>query len=49
MPVYAEKNMRYAHIAEICEKRGNMRNMGQSQIRVKLQHAELTSRRIHRK
>jgi len=30
------KNMRYAHIAEICEKRGNMRNMGQSQIRVKL-------------
>jgi len=30
------KNMRYAHFAEICEKCGNMRNMRQSHIRIKL-------------
>jgi len=29
------KNMRYAHFAEICEKRGNKRNTRQSHIRVK--------------
>ena len=28
--------MRYAHFAEICEICGNMRNMWQSHIRVKL-------------
>jgi len=27
MPIYAEKNMRYAHFAKICEKCGNMPNM----------------------
>jgi len=30
------KNMRYAHFAEIREKCGNMRNMQQSHIRVKV-------------
>ena len=35
MPIYAE-NMRYEHFAEICEKCGNMRNMRQSHIRVKM-------------
>ena len=44
MPIYVEKNMRYAHSAEICI---NMRNMGQSHICVKLtcltmlQHCEM--------
>jgi len=36
MPIYAEKTMRYAHLAGICEKCGNMRNMQQSPVRVKL-------------
>jgi len=39
MPIYAEKNMRYAHSTEICEKCGNMRNMRhthRSSIRIKL-------------
>jgi len=30
------KNMRYAHFSQICEKCGNMRNMRQSHIHVKL-------------
>ena len=30
------KNMRHAHFAEICEKCGNMQNMWQSHIRIKL-------------
>ena len=33
MPTYVDKNMRYVHIAEICEKCDNMR---QSHIRIKL-------------
>ena len=36
MPIYAEKNMRYAHFSEIREKCGIKRNMRQSHIRVKL-------------
>jgi len=36
MLIYAEKNMRYAHFAEICRKCNNMRNMRQSHIRIKL-------------
>jgi len=30
MPIYAEKNIRYVHFAEICEKCGNIRSMRQS-------------------
>jgi len=36
MPIYVEKNMRYMHFAEICEKCGNIQNMWQSHIRIKL-------------
>jgi len=36
MPIYAGKNMRHAHFAEMCEKCGNKRNMRQSHIRIKL-------------
>ena len=31
-----QKNVRYAHFAEIYEKCGNVRNMRQSHIRIKL-------------
>jgi len=30
------KNMRYMHFAEICKKCGNIQNMWQSHIRIKL-------------
>ena len=36
MPLFVEKNMRYAQFAETCEKCGNKRNMRQSHIRIKL-------------
>jgi len=36
MPIYAQKNTRYAHFTETCEKCGNKRNMQQSHIRTKL-------------
>jgi len=35
MPIYAEKNMRYAHVAEIRKKYGNKRNTQRSHIRIK--------------
>ena len=36
MPIYAEKNVRCVHFAEICEKCGSMRNMWQWHIHIKL-------------
>jgi len=44
MPIYAGKNIPYAHFAEICEKCGNVRNMQQSHIGVKLRCAVMTYR-----
>ena len=36
MPIDSEKNARYAHFSEMCEKCGSKRNMRQSDIRIKL-------------
>ena len=43
MAIYAEKNLRYVHFAEMCKKCHHKRNMQQEHICIKLTY--LTERR----